>query len=114
MKTKLGKHALSRNFDKNLFAVWRARLKWFRIPFQSSFRPAFLFNEWSFKGTVRTNPKFLSPSIHDLHFLVTAGFLALVASKDAFDRTHKNIVFMEGFNVCVCPPTLISAHFWIH
>jgi hypothetical protein len=50
---------------------------------------------------VRTNPKLLSASIHDLYFFVAAGFLALVASKDAFDRAHKNIVFMEGFNVCV-------------
>jgi len=76
-------------------------LTWFRCPLQSSWRPAFLFNEWSFKGAVRTNPKFLSASIHDLHFLVAAGFLALVASKDIFDRTHENIVFMEGFNVYV-------------
>jgi hypothetical protein len=76
-------------------------LTWFRCPLQSSFRPAFLFNEWSFKVAVRTNPKFLSSSIHNLHFLVTAGFLALITSKDAFDRTHENIVFMEGFNVCV-------------
>ena len=60
---------------------------------------SFLFNEWSFKGAVRTNPKFLSASIHNLHFLVADGFLALVASEDVFDRTHKNIVFMEGFNV---------------
>jgi hypothetical protein len=29
---------------------------------------------------VRANPKFLSASIHDLHFLVAAGFLALVAA----------------------------------
>jgi hypothetical protein len=70
---------------------------------------SFLFNEWSFKGAVRTNPKFLSASIHDFHFLVADGFLALIASKDAFDRTHKNIVFMEGFNVCLCPPALITA-----
>ena len=62
---------------------------------------SFLFNEGSFKGAVRTNPKFLSASIHELHFLVAAGFLALVASKDFFNRAHKNIVFMEGFNVCV-------------
>jgi hypothetical protein len=62
---------------------------------------SFLFNEGSFKGAVRTNPKFLSASIHDLHFLVAAGFLALVASKDFFNRAHKNIVLMEGFNVCV-------------
>jgi hypothetical protein len=61
----------------------------------------FLFKEWSFKGAVRTNPKFLSASIHDLYFLVAAGFLALIASKDAFDRAHNSIVFMEGFNVCV-------------
>jgi hypothetical protein len=52
---------------------------------------------------VRTNPKFLSTSIHDLHFLVTAGFLALITTKDVFDGTHENIVFMEGFNVCVFP-----------
>ena len=58
---------------------------------------------------MRTNPKLLSASIHDLYFFVVAGFLALVASKDAFDRAHKNIVFMEGFNVCVFPPALISA-----
>jgi hypothetical protein len=76
-------------------------LTWFRYPLQSSFRSAFLFNEWSFKGAVRANPKFLSASIHDLHFLVAAGFLAFVASKDVFDRGHKNLVFMEGFNVCV-------------
>jgi hypothetical protein len=50
---------------------------------------------------VRANPKFLSASIHDFHFLVAAVFLALVASKDPFDRTHKNKVFMEGFNICV-------------
>jgi hypothetical protein len=50
---------------------------------------------------VRANPKLLSASIHDLYFFAAAGFLALVASKDAFDRAHKNIVFMEGFNVCV-------------
>jgi hypothetical protein len=56
---------------------------------------------------VRANPKFLSASIHDLHFLVAAGFLALVASKDLFDRTHKEIVFMERLNVCVSP-ALIS------
>jgi hypothetical protein len=62
---------------------------------------SFLFKEWSFKGAVRANPKFLSASIHDFYFLVAAGFLALVASKDAFDRAHKNIVVMEGFNVCV-------------
>jgi hypothetical protein len=63
---------------------------------------SFLFKEWSFKGAVRANPKFLSASIHDIHFLVAAGFLALITSKDAFDRTHNNIiVFMEGFNVCV-------------
>ena len=60
---------------------------------------SFLFKEWSFKGAVRANPKFLSASIHDLHFLVATGFLALITSKDAFDRRHKNIVFMEGFNV---------------
>ena len=70
---------------------------------------SFLFNEWSFKGAVRANPKFLSASIHNLHFLVADGFLALITSKDVFDRTHKNIVFMEGFNVCVCVPALISA-----
>jgi hypothetical protein len=62
---------------------------------------SFLFKEWSFKGAVRANPKLLSASIHNLHFLVTAGFLALVTSKDAFDKTHKNLMFMEGFNVCV-------------
>ena len=64
---------------------------------------SFLFKEWSFKGAVRANPKFLSTSIHNLHFLVADGFLALVASKDAFDRTHKKIMFMEGYNVSVCP-----------
>ena len=58
---------------------------------------------WSFKGTVRTYPKFLSASIHDFYFLVATGFLALVASKDIFDRTHENIVVMEGFNVFVFP-----------
>jgi hypothetical protein len=52
---------------------------------------SFLFKEWSFKGAVRANPKFLSASIHDIHFLVAAGFLALITSKDAFDRTHNNI-----------------------
>jgi len=62
---------------------------------------SFLFKEWSFKGAVRANPKFLSASIHDLYFLLTACFLALIASKDAFDRAHKNLVFMEGFNVYV-------------
>ena len=62
---------------------------------------SFLFKEWSFKGAVRANPKFLSASIHDLHFLVAAGFLALITSKDAFDRRHNNIMFMKGFNVCV-------------
>jgi hypothetical protein len=50
---------------------------------------------------VRANPKFLSASIHYLHFLVTAGFLAFIASKGVFDRGHKNLVFMAGFNVCV-------------
>ena len=50
---------------------------------------------------MRTNPKLLSASIHDLYFFVAAGFLALITSKDAFDRGHKNIVFIEGFNVCV-------------
>ena len=62
---------------------------------------SFLFKEWSFKGAVRANPKFLSASIHDLHLLVAAGFLALIASKGVFDRGHTNIVFMAGFNVCV-------------
>jgi hypothetical protein len=62
---------------------------------------SFLFKEWSFKGAVSANPKLLSASIHNLHFLVAAGFLALVTSKDAFDKTHKNLMFMEGFNVCV-------------
>jgi len=95
--------------DAKTFCGLGSPLEWFRTPLQSSFRPAFLFNEWSFKGAVRTNPKFLSASIHDLHFLVAAGFLALVASKDAFNRTHKIIIFMEGFNVSVCPPALINA-----
>jgi hypothetical protein len=76
-------------------------LAWFRCPLQSSFRPGFLFIEWSFKGTLRANPKLLSASIHNLHFLVAAGFLALITSEDVFDRTHKNLVFMEEFNVCV-------------
>ena len=57
---------------KNLFDNL---LTWFRCPLQSSWRPAFLFIEWSFKGALRANPKFLFASIHDLYFLVAAGFL---------------------------------------
>ena len=74
----------------------------------------FLFNDGGFKVAVRTDPVFLSASIHDLYFFVTAGFLTLVASKDAFDRAHKNIVFMEGFNVCVCPKSIIFKYDYVY
>ena len=64
---------------------------------------SFLFIEWSFKGAVRTNPKFLSASIHDLHLLVAAGFLALIASKVAFDKSHKPLLAAKAFKFFLNP-----------
>ena len=89
------------NVSLFLFLLFENVLTWFRCLFQFSLRPVFPFIEGGFKGAVRANPKFLSASIHDFHFLVAAGFLALIASEDVFDSTHKNLVFREGFNVCV-------------
>jgi hypothetical protein len=63
--------------------------------------------EGGLKIAVLANPKLLSASIYDLYFFVTCGFLAFITSKDVFDRTHKNIVFMEGFNVCVWAECLL-------
>ena len=69
----------------------------------SFYMRSFLFKEWSFKVAVRANPKFLSASIHDLHFLVVAGFLALVASKDAFGKSHKPLLAAKAFKFFLNP-----------
>jgi hypothetical protein len=50
----------------------------------------FRFNDRRFKVAVRADPEFLSASIHDLHFLIGCGLLALVTFKRILSQTHNS------------------------
>jgi hypothetical protein len=72
----------------------------------------FFFNDRRFKVAVRANPEFLSASIHDLHFLIGCGLLALVAFQDALYRSRTPLLLnVSGY--CL-PAALVTPQAILH